>query len=56
MEGEAEPAGADHAIAGGVRGLARPAEAGTYIVYCKPHTFEPEDPSGEDMAADLTIR
>lgn len=32
-----------------------PAEAGTYIVYCRPHTADPDDPSDEDMAATLTV-
>ena len=32
-----------------------PAEAGTYIVFCQPHTSDPEDPSEDDMAATLTI-
>lgn len=32
-----------------------PAETGTYIVYCEPHTGEPEDPSKDDMAAKLTV-
>lgn len=33
-----------------------PAEAGSYVVYCRPHTQDPEDPSGDDMAADFTVR
>ena len=32
-----------------------PAEAGTYVVYCRPHTFDPESPGPDDMAAELTI-
>lgn len=32
-----------------------PAEPGTYVVYCKPHTMSPENPSGEDMAATITV-
>lgn len=33
-----------------------PDETGSYVVYCKPHTFDPEDPTEDDMAAELTIR
>ena len=33
-----------------------PAQAGDYVVYCKPHTFDPEDPSEEDMAAEFSVR
>ncbi|MDQ3939887.1 MAG: cupredoxin domain-containing protein [Actinomycetota bacterium] len=33
-----------------------PAQAGEFILYCQPHTSDPDDPSDEDMAADLTIR
>jgi plastocyanin len=32
-----------------------PSEPGTYVVYCRPHTSDPDDPSDEDMAATLTI-
>lgn len=32
-----------------------PAESGTYIVFCQPHTGTPEDPGEDDMAATLTI-
>jgi hypothetical protein len=32
-----------------------PSEAGDYIVFCQPHTTDPDDPSEDDMAADLTI-
>lgn len=32
-----------------------PEEPGTYIVYCKPHTSNPEDPSDHDMAATITV-
>lgn len=32
-----------------------PAEAGTYILYCKPHTGTPEDPGEDDMAATITV-
>jgi plastocyanin len=33
-----------------------PDEAGSYVVFCRPHTSDPEDPSGEDMAADFEVR
>jgi len=32
-----------------------PAEAGTYVVYCRPHTVDPEDPGPDDMASTLTV-
>ncbi|HEU4480518.1 MAG TPA: cupredoxin domain-containing protein [Actinomycetota bacterium] len=32
-----------------------PSESGDYIVFCRPHTFDAEDPSEDDMAADVTI-
>lgn len=32
-----------------------PDEPGTFILYCKPHTSDPDDPSDDDMAAVLTI-
>jgi plastocyanin len=32
-----------------------PAEAGTYVLYCEPHTSDPEDPGEDDMAATLTV-
>lgn len=32
-----------------------PEEAGTYVLYCRPHTSDSDDPSKDDMAAKLTI-
>jgi plastocyanin len=32
-----------------------PSEPGTYVVYCRPHTSDPDDPTEDDMAATLTI-
>ena len=32
-----------------------PAEAGTYVVYCRPHTVDPDDPGADDMASTLTV-
>jgi plastocyanin len=32
-----------------------PAEAGTYVVYCRPHTVDPADPGPDDMASTLTV-
>jgi len=32
-----------------------PAEAGTYVVYCRPHTMDPDDPGPDDMASTLTV-
>ena len=32
-----------------------PDRPGTYVVYCKPHTADPEEPSEEDMAARITV-
>jgi plastocyanin len=35
--------------------IAIPAEAGTYVLYCEPHTSDPDDPSEDDMASELTV-
>jgi plastocyanin len=32
-----------------------PAQAGTYVVFCRPHTMDTENPGEDDMAATLTI-
>jgi len=32
-----------------------PAEPGEYVLYCSPHTSDPDDPSDDDMATTLTI-
>jgi plastocyanin len=32
-----------------------PSEAGTFVLYCRPHTSNPEAPSSDDMAASLTV-
>jgi plastocyanin len=32
-----------------------PAEPGSYVLYCRPHTFDPDDPSEDDMAAELEV-
>ena len=32
-----------------------PARPGTYVLYCDPHTEDPEDPSADDMAAEITV-
>jgi plastocyanin len=32
-----------------------PSEPGTYVVYCRPHTSDPDTPSEDDMAATLTV-
>lgn len=32
-----------------------PDEAGSYILFCEPHTSDPDDPSDDDMAAELTV-
>lgn len=48
--------GVDEAfVASGEKLIEIPAEPGTYVVYCKPHTSDPENPSEEDMAATLTV-
>ena len=33
-----------------------PDEGGTHVFYCRPHTFEPEDPTEDDMAGELTVQ
>lgn len=40
---------------GSERLVTLPAELGTYVVYCAPHTSDTEDPGADDMAARLTI-
>jgi plastocyanin len=40
---------------GSERLITLPAEAGTYVVYCAPHTSNTDDPGTDDMAAELTI-
>jgi hypothetical protein len=32
-----------------------PSESGDYVVFCRPHTTEPNDPTEDDMAASMTI-
>jgi hypothetical protein len=32
-----------------------PGDSGTYVLYCEPHTSDTEEPSDDDMAAELTI-
>lgn len=32
-----------------------PADPGTYVVYCRPHTADPDDPGEDDMASTLTV-
>lgn len=33
-----------------------PAQAGTYVVYCKLHTADPQSPTSDDMASSFTVR
>ena len=33
-----------------------PDEGGDHIFYCRPHTFDPDDPSEDDMAGELTVQ
>ncbi len=48
--------GVDEAfVAGGEKLVQIPSEPGTYVVYCEPHTSDPENPSEDDMAATLTV-
>ncbi len=32
-----------------------PEEPGSYVLFCEPHTSDPDDPSDDDMAAELKI-
>jgi len=32
-----------------------PAEPGTYVLYCEPHTSDPDDPGDDDMAGTLSV-
>jgi plastocyanin len=48
--------GIDVTLNGGSEKLVTiPAEAGTYVVYCEPHTSNKDDPADDDMAATLTV-
>lgn len=40
---------------GSERLITVPAKPGTYILYCKPHTSDPERPSPDDMVATLRV-
>ncbi|MEX2587016.1 MAG: cupredoxin domain-containing protein [Actinomycetota bacterium] len=42
-------------LGGGSTIIDIPAEPGTYVVYCRPHTVDPQDPSQVDMAAAFTV-
>lgn len=42
-------------VPGGEQLIQIPSEPGTYVLYCKPHTREPENPSEDDMAATITV-
>lgn len=42
-------------VAAGSKVVEIPEEPGTYILYCRPHTSDPEDPEEEDMAATITV-
>jgi len=33
-----------------------PAQAGTYVVYCKLHTADPQNPTSDDMASSFTVK
>jgi plastocyanin len=33
-----------------------PEESGEYVVFCRPHTSDPEEPSDDDMAADFNVQ
>lgn len=47
----------DEAISPGSEILVEiPDEPGTYILYCRPHTFDPKNPNDDDMAAELEVR
>lgn len=35
--------------------VAIPAEPGTYVAFCRPHTFDPKNPSDDDMATTLVV-
>jgi len=32
-----------------------PAQPGTYTLYCRPHTSNPDDPAEDDMTTTLTV-
>lgn len=42
-------------VGGGSRIIDIPEEPGEYILYCKPHTMDPENPGEEDMASRITV-
>ncbi|MDQ3957381.1 MAG: cupredoxin domain-containing protein [Actinomycetota bacterium] len=46
----------DEAITPGSEKLIEiPDEPGEYVLFCRPHTSEPENPSEDDMASDLVV-
>jgi len=46
----------DEELVGGSEKLVSiPTEPGTYVVYCRPHTMDPENPGEDDMAATITV-
>lgn len=48
--------GIDVALSPGSEALVTlPEESGEFVVYCEPHTNEPEEPSADDMAATLDV-
>jgi plastocyanin len=48
--------GIDVSLNGGSEKLVSiPAQPGTYVVYCEPHTSDKDDPGEDDMAAALTV-
>ena len=49
--------GVDEALSPGSEVLVEiPDEPGTYVLYCRPHTFDPKDPQDDDMAAEFSVR
>lgn len=48
--------GIDITLNGGSEKLVTiPAEPGTYVLYCEPHTSDKDDPSEDDMTATITV-
>jgi len=42
-------------VAAGAKVIQIPDRPGTYVLYCRPHTSDPENPENEDMASSITV-
>lgn len=48
--------GVDVSLNGGSEKLITlPTDTGTFVLYCEPHTSDPDDPGDDDMASEITV-